>query len=228
MCIRDSDNVTNKEVKASLGISFTTTTATTANDYKDRYTVVFKPASALSVKLVSVKAQQQNKDINVSWTTANEINIASYQVEKSENGETYTVVNNQAAKNVAEAGYNWLDVKAVKGINYYRIKVVEKEGQVSYSKVVAVNIGTGKGQVAVYPNPISGNMFNLQMNNIVKGTYTVRLINSLGQEVLTTKISHEEGSSSETITTKMLASGIYSLLLAGEDGVLCNTELIVK
>ena len=219
------DNVTNIDLKASAGLTFTTNTVTV--NFKDRYSIVFKAASALNVKIINVKAQQQNKDINVSWTTANEVNIANYQVEKSTNGETFSSINTLSAKNLSEAAYNNLDANVTNAINYYRIKVTEKDGQISYSKVVVVNTKAGNGQIAIYPNPVTGKSFNLQMNNIAKGTYKVSVINAFGQEVMNSTIIHEAGSSSETISTKQLAVGMYTLNVAG-NGSSFSAEMIVK
>ena len=84
-----------------------------------------------------------------------------------------------------------------------------------------------KGSVSVYPNPVSNNKINLQMNNLEKGTYTVRVINNLGQEVMNSVISNEAGNSIKTIAAKGLTTGIYTLQVTGKSGSY-TSELIVK
>ena len=84
-----------------------------------------------------------------------------------------------------------------------------------------------KGSVSVYPNPVSNNKINLQMNNLEKGTYTVRVVNNLGQEVMKSVISNEAGNSIKTIAAKGLTTGIYTLQVTGKSGSY-TSELIVK
>ena len=100
-----------------------------------------------------------------------------------------------------------------------RFSVVFKKGTVSPVIV--------KGSVAIYPNPVSNNKINLQMNNMDKGTYTIRVINNLGQEVMNSTISNESGNAIKTITAKGLTIGVYTLQVTGKSGAY-TTEMIVK
>ncbi len=222
------DAYLNTEVPAGTVVSFTPTTD--ANTYKDRFSIVFQPGSALGVKFTTVKAQQEGKDINVSWNTTNESNMATYEVEKSTNGKDFVKVSAQAAKNTDIAKYSWLDKQAVEGRNYYRIKAIENGGKSSYSNTVVVVIGKGKDMITVYPNPVTERSFTLQLSNVAAGKYNVVLINNLGQEVFNTPITHVEGSSSETITmNRSLSGGIYTLVLRSVDGKgVYNTELLAR
>ncbi|MEI2707678.1 MAG: T9SS type A sorting domain-containing protein [Chitinophagaceae bacterium] len=69
------------------------------------------------------------------------------------------------------------------GNNYYRIKAIEKNGVVKYSQVVNVRTGTKGAEFAVYPNPVKGGVVNVQLMNIEKGQYSIKIVNSIGQEV---------------------------------------------
>ena len=83
-------------------------------------------------------------------------------------------------------------------------------------KKVTVSPVIVKGSVAIYPNPVSNNKINLQMSNLEKGTYTVRVINNLGQEVMNSTISNESGNTNKTITAKGLTTGVYTLQVTGK------------
>jgi len=120
-------------------------------------------------------------------------------------------------------------VSASEGINFTpTTNVVTYAGR--FSIVFRTAIVTPvyvKGSVAIYPNPVSNNKFNLQMCNLEKGTYTVSVINSLGQEVWNSTIDHLEGASLEAITTKQLTAGVYTLHILGKNNSY-NTEMIVQ
>ena len=120
-------------------------------------------------------------------------------------------------------------VSATAGINFTpTTNVVTYAGRFSIVfRTAVVTPLYVKGSVSVYPNPVSKNKFNLQMCNLGKGTYVVSVINSLGQEVWNSTINHEEGASSEAITIKQLASGVYTLNILGKNNSY-NTEMIVQ
>ena len=120
-------------------------------------------------------------------------------------------------------------VSATAGINFTpTTNVVTYAGRFSIVfRTAVVTPLYVKGSVSVYPNPVSKNKFNLQMCNLGKGTYVVSVINSLGHEVWNSTINHEEGASSEAITIKQLASGVYTLNILGKNNSY-NTEMIVQ
>ena len=101
---------------------------------------------------------------------------------------------------------------------------------VVFKKVAVVPVAIVKGKISVYPNPVTEQSFTLQTMNIASGKYHVLLVNNLGQEVLSTEITHKEGSSSEIITmNKTLPSGIYTIALRSEEGKgVYQTELLAK
>ena len=101
--------------------------------------------------------------------------------------------------NGSAAGYQWVDANPVAGNNYYRISSVDINGKVLYSKVVKVFMGKSDPQIMVYPNPVTEGNINLQLVNQPKGTYAIKLINKLGQVMMTKQIKHDEGSSTESM-----------------------------
>ena len=120
-------------------------------------------------------------------------------------------------------------VPATEGINFTPTNdVATYQGRFSaVFKAAKVSSTIVKGTVSIYPNPVSNGKFNLQLNNLEKGTYTVRVINSLGQEVLKNSISNEVGIFNNTIFAKSLTTGIYTVQVVGKAGTY-TTELIIN
>ncbi|MEI6184998.1 MAG: T9SS type A sorting domain-containing protein, partial [Bacteroidota bacterium] len=94
-------------------------------------------------------------------------------------------------------------------------------------KTAKVNPVIVKGAVSIYPNPVSNNTFNLQMNNLEKGKYTVVVMNSLGQEVLNSTINNESETTLKSIPSKGLTTGWYTVQVKGKTGIY-TTEMMVK
>jgi protocatechuate 3,4-dioxygenase beta subunit len=91
-----------------------------------------------------------NQTANVNWTVGIETGILSYELQHSTNGVNYATVATQSAN--GSRTYNSVH-NAAPQANYYRLKVVEANGTVSYSAIKLVNFGKNMGDVKVYPVP---------------------------------------------------------------------------
>ena len=60
-------------------------------------------------------------------------------------------------------------------------------------------MGTTKKYITIQPDPITDGMIHLQLVNEPGGKYGIRLLNKLGQVIMSRQISHVEGSSTELI-----------------------------
>ncbi len=194
---------------------------------ENRFEIMMKTNSALPTTILNVTAAQKNAGIEVSWTTANETNMSNYEVEESTDGNTFSKATSIAANNATTNTYNWFDGNIINGDNYYRIKAVEKNGTAKYSNVVKVKIG-GKGAgFTVYPNPIKGGVVSLQMSNIERGIYTVRIINNIGQEVANKTINHAGGGATQTIDLgKSIATGTYNMQITNGTTIITKTVIV--
>ena len=193
----------------------------------DRFRIVFTPALVLPLTFTNVKAYSKNKDIAVEWRVENESNLKQYDVEKSVDGTHYAIANTVAANNAALSNYNWLDVHPSEGYNYYRIRSTDINGKTAYSMVVKVFMGKGIQNISVYPNPVTNGTINLHLTNEPGGIYGIRLLNKMGQVMISKQINHAEGSSTETIQLdKYSAHGIYQLEVTKPDGNKVNMNVI--
>lgn len=202
-----------------------TTNNNAASMAANRFTIVFRTSNALPVSILNVNAASKNAGIELSWNTANEINMDSYEVEESSNAINFIKATTVIAKNNATNNYSWFDAQINNGDNYYRIKFVEKNGTVKYSNVVKVKIGGKDAVFAVYPNPVKEGLLSLQMSNVTAGNYTLQLYNKTGQEVYNTMLKHNGGSASQSINIGKLATGTYHLKIS--NGNFTTTQNII-
>ncbi len=213
-------------LNGSNTIDFTVNNA--AGSYaSNRFMIVFSAAKVLSVTFTNVKAYQQNTDINVEWNVENESNLREYEVEKSTDGNVYKKVNTTSARNIPISQYAWADGDAQAGYNYYRIKSIDVNGKIEYSKVVKVFISPAKQSIAIYPNPVKDGVINLYLTNQPKGTYGIRLLDQIGQVIITKQVDHAEGSTTEKIQiNRHAAHGIYKLEITKPDGSKVNVSVL--
>ncbi len=182
---------------------------------------------ALPVSFTSIKVAEKNSGVQVEWNVAMETNTKEYLVEKSFNGSTFSIAGKLSSlNNNRPVSYKWLDVQPRKGINYYRIKAIDNSNEIKYSEIVWVNIGKAES-ISIYPNPVTGNNFSLQLNDKLKGDYVVRLYNGAGQTLYYKTIAHNAGSATETIQLpKSLPKGIYQLSIKSAEGTNETIKLV--
>ncbi len=214
-------------ITAPTVVSFTVT-ADAASSATDRFKVVFGAfGSPTGVDAITIKASQaagsgvQNNGVQVDWASKTETDMASYEVERSTYGTSFTKVNTTAAlgNSTTPVSYNWFDAKPNMGSNFYRVKGIDKAGNVRYSEMVRVLFGQGEPSVVVYPNPVAGKTFTLDLYNLAAGMYALNLYNNDGGLVHTEQWQHDGSQATRSINLKGdLAKGSYQLQLSGNKG----------
>lgn len=184
----------------------------------------------LPVTFTAINAYAQGADIAINWTVASETDIAHYEVERATDGRLFTTIATQTANNVGAQmhTYKSVDTQPVAGANYYRVKAVGKNGEISYTNIVNVSLaGDKKYSMQVFPNPVSNQKFTLQLNNLPQGSYQVAVYSGSGQLVLGKKIQHAGGTTSQLMYLPAgTAAGVYRLLLTGT-GVQMTSSVFV-
>ena len=196
---------------AHQDIQISTTNAT----INDRWIIVFKPSNNLPNNKLQLVASKKEKDVQLSWNIANEDGVKEYELQRSSNGIEFSTIYNQNTINKRD--YNYLDIKANYGNNYYRVKTTLQNDNFIYSNIVNINL---KHQTlnpfTVFPNPVKNNIAQIQLNNIEEGEYTIQLVDKQGKILKTQKIKHLGGYSSRSLDLSNTASGMYQLMLIGK------------
>jgi hypothetical protein len=203
--------------------------SSTASSVSDRFKIVFKVMAALPVKLTGVKAYQKNKGVQVEWSAESESNIDHYEVERSIDAVHFEAIGSATAKNNpgVKASYRIFDQAPIAGDNFYRIKTIEKSGEIKYSEVVKVPMSKTTNSITVFPNPISGKVINVVFSNLAKGNYNVSLITTSGQKIYGGVIEHAGGTANHPIVVDQpLSKGVYQLQITGSDTITSLSVLV--
>jgi hypothetical protein len=113
-------------------------------------------SSSLPLNITSFTASVINgsSQANLSWTTANEINAARFEIEKSTNGTNFIKIGTVPAKNsITQNTYNFADPAIINSTSYYRLKLIDKDGAVTFSKIVVVGSNINRSGLSAFPNP---------------------------------------------------------------------------
>ncbi|MGG9970576.1 beta strand repeat-containing protein [Ferruginibacter sp. SUN002] len=209
-----------KYLSTSKAIDLSTTTyvdfdavSNNTATFADRFRIVFKAAGTTPVTITNLNATQKNTAMQVDWKVPVENGVKQYEVERSSNGINFTKVGIVPAttNNGGSAVYSFMDVAPVAGTNYYRIKTIDISGAVRFTYIVKVNYGQSAPSITLNSTFINDGRFSLSLTNQERGRYNIRVLNTVGQEVLKTSFEHPGGNSTQTINLPGSVKGIYHL-----------------
>jgi hypothetical protein len=180
--------------------------------------------SPLPIELVSFTGYHNADKYtnNLNWVTATEINSSRFVVEKSLDGASFEYLGEKAGagNSTTTLNYDFVDTKPALGDNYYRLKMIDKDGTFEYSKIINVNVGVGTAGsqiLGIYPNPTHG-MLNIRFLSGEKEKFTMRVMNTTGQVVRENTFDFAAGINFIEMNTFDFADGLYILQFVGENG----------
>ena len=169
----------------------------------------------LPIELISFEANCiGNNLVSVEWSSASETNNDYFTIERSRNGNSFEVIAiiDGAGTSSTTQYYNWTCESSLTGINYYRLKQTDFNGQFEYFNSIAVEnscIDT-PAELTIFPNPVADDIgiqfFSSNNETVIIEVYDVvgKLIASISSAVL-------EGDNLFTLNIPAIASGIYML-----------------
>lgn len=154
----------------------------------------------LPVELLAFTGTSVMNGNQLDWTTATETNNDYFDLERSNDGIEFTKIatidGNGNSSSIKE--YKFLDANPFEGINYYRLKQTDYNGEYSYSNIISIQ-STNSATVLVYPNP-SQDFVTIDISDNFE---SVRIYNMLGE------IVYENASNQTKFQFNPIADGIY-------------------
>ncbi|MGF2412495.1 MAG: T9SS type A sorting domain-containing protein, partial [Ferruginibacter sp.] len=178
---------------------------------------------ALPIKLESFTAALQGTGVLLNWVVSEEINVANYEVEFSTDARSFWFAGAKAAIN--SKTYSFLHTSPVYGINYYRLKTIDKDGKVSYSEIRKVNVKV-VGNISVYPNPAYNNVNVTVTANMVNKPALITIIAVDGRVILQKQT--KAISQTEVFDVSNLAKGQYYLRITTESEVINKAFVVIR
>lgn len=142
-------------------------TALTYNDAVQIFGRVTCPV-AMPVEFVSFAGKAAGNRVQLNWETSLERNADRFEVERSQNASEFGSIGQVKAAGDATQNqfYGFSDEQPLTGVNYYRLRQVDRDGSVQHSKIIAVTPNPDSPAILVLGNPTEGSRINLQLFNI--------------------------------------------------------------
>lgn len=168
---------------------------------------------ALPVTLVDFKARKEGEIAHLYWQTSAETNSDHFEVQRSTNGKNWTALGKVNAWNESNSLRNYFydDAEPAPGINYYRLKMVDRSGQFANSSIESLRF-EDRTTASLYPNPVAEKL-KIRVDDWAK-IDAIKLLNTQGQ----TFFESGNGLSNREIDMKNFPSGTYLVQLTRTNG----------
>ncbi len=170
--------------------------------------IVIEVTLVLPVELLSFRGVAESSYNRLIWTTASEQNNDGFEIEHSADGRNWKYLDfvKGFGTTVDLQQYEFVHENPSSGLNYYRLKQLDFDGQYEYSSIVSVSsrnndISSG---VQVFPNPVQDGSMEISLQ---KEGAVIRLFDAMGKLVKQEKAS----GNSTTLNVQDVPSGIYWL-----------------
>jgi hypothetical protein len=167
-------------------------------------------STPIPAELVKFEVQRNGKVNRVTWATAQEINTSHFSLERSTDGRNFAEIAKVTANGNSNVllNYNYTDNSPVRGINYYRLRVVDRDNSGKYSQVRSVR-NEGLADVAIYPNPV---------NDVMTVSITADKAER-GKIIYTRTLNIAQGDNKLPVNVSNMASGAYIIKVQLNDDI---------
>ncbi len=198
----------------------TLTSTTTLSSFGDFTLITDLPfnSNPLPIKLITFNAVKSNPNTALlKWELAACCSdAAKFEVEKSIDNRAF-VAFDKVPGSLTNRFYTLPDNRLSKGITYYRLKMIDEDGTITYSKTVAlINNETGLLITSLWPNPVQ-NTATLTVSVAKAGKVNLTICDLSGKIVKQWNASTTEGTNNILVNMDGLASGVYHIIASGNN-----------
>lgn len=180
------------------------------------FTFGVKPSSVVPVTLLSFSGQLNDGMVQLTWVVVEEKNVQSYVIEESKDGKSFYTIGNVKSQNVANTNhYDYIGSSAIKSNSYFRVKVVNLDGKVQYTKVIQIK-PLAKEKLEVFNNVVTDKLLRVQLSGLNKGNYTLSIMGVSGVVVQNLAFNVNSDLLIQNIQlNESIAKGLYFVRLMG-------------
>ncbi|HEU5053338.1 MAG TPA: T9SS type A sorting domain-containing protein [Hanamia sp.] len=192
--------------------------------------VALRISGALDVNLINFNGKNiDNKKTVLNWITGREINNDHFEIQRSSSNTDFVKIATIKDRGTSSGDFNYsfTDNSPQDGKNYYRLKLVGKNGNVSYSSIVLVKFNFRK--ILIYPNPASNKIYITNNLNFSKGKSINFQLLDFGGKTLYKK--DYQTNDVDIITFNIpskIPNGMYVLIVTNSEGYKEGEQIFIN
>lgn len=180
----------------------------------------------LPVNFIGLLANRNtDNSVTLKWDVSEEVNIREYQIEKSDNGSSFTIVGTVSPK--GKSIYTFTNYGVASNTIYYRVKSIDIDGRTKYSGVIKLpgNSSTSFSEALnIYPSPAS-DQITIAHKKLTRDAKMI--ITTIDGKIIRTIIPAPGTSHTQTNISE-LKPGIYFLKLQDDKGSIETVKILKK
>lgn len=100
----------------------------------------------------------EDEKAKLDWSTVNEEGVSHFDIERANDGKTFTKIGRISAKNALSNTYSFIDESVRENLAYYRLRSVDVDGTEAITEIRVVHWDNDGYQPTIYPNPTSSSL----------------------------------------------------------------------
>lgn len=176
--------------------------------------VTIHGAALLPITLLNWTGEAREGGIWLSWVTASEQNHAYFAIERRTEQTGFEEIDRLPGRGDSQErrDYTFFDPFPAAGLNYYRLRQVDRDGSHTFSEIIAIHYEPGQ-EIRVYPTLADASL-KIDLRAMEASPAVIRIRNLNGRQLLERQIA--EPYRIQQLDVSALNEGIYLLVVEME------------
>lgn len=173
-------------------------------------------AVVLPLTLVDFTGTVSRNTSVLTWETTSETDTRSFEIEWSSDGQTFRKIGSipAAGNSTQHLQYTYTHHQPAGDLNYYRLKMIDINGQFAYSSTVRLRHAIDTWTAKVFSNPVQ-DVIQLTIQAPQDGPLPARLVNAEGKTILIKSFQLLRGTNQVDWNVQALPAGQYFIVFPG-------------
>jgi len=163
-----------------------------------------------------------DKTVELTWQAVIDQKHKYFEVERSLDMNNFVPIGR-----VYGLPYKLTDPHPAVGYNYYRVKAVDEEGHIIYSKTINILYSNSSFTVSTYPNPVK-NIFNVKISSSAPCILTMEITNLNGQSIYKKDVRVFTASDLFKVDVGSWTAGVYIIKIVNNNNEILDVQKFVK
>jgi hypothetical protein len=180
--------------------------------------------SSLPLTLLSFTAKVLSKSVSIDAAYTTDEQYQSISVEKGYKGYDFNPIRTFTGIPINSTGIHMMDNDPREGYQYYRLKLVNRAGGISYSNTVTVAYHNQAYTLTAAGNH---NEIVMQVTSPLSAHASINLYNEDGRLVMKKEVHIQAAQNSLKLTANTFHHGLYILVIEFENGIRRECKVII-
>ncbi|MEI9911659.1 MAG: hypothetical protein WDO71_19600 [Bacteroidota bacterium] len=200
----------------------------------NRLSLTMQAGIALNINLLSFTGRKETNAVVLDWNISPDSDPFNFDVERSADGNLFnsiqTIPGTSGTFAATNREYTFTDASPLTGRSFYRLKMTDLQGKISYSYIVAIQGAHAKpGELTLFPAIITSNIVycksGMKINKAI-----IRVTDMYGRLVHQQLIGKIERGQTVGIPAgaNMLTKGLYLFTILDNDKQLITQRVILQ